>query len=152
MFRLSGWGWVMSAVLMMMTISAYGQKTTGEVNGQVTDTSGALLPHVSVKLTSSSTGLSRTVTSNDQGEYAFQEVPIGTYKIQVQAANFKTFVADQVVVNVSSTARVNAQLQAGGESETVQVVATAIQVQTDSGALGTIVDGTQVKVEWAQLC
>ena len=145
MIRFRGWLFVMSVALMIMVFPAYGQRTTGMVNGEVSDASSALLPHVSVKLTSSSTGLSRTVMTNDQGEYTFQEVPIGTYKIQVQAANFKTFVANQVVVDVSSTVRVNAQLQPGGESETVQVVATAIQVQTDSGALGTVVDGTQVK-------
>ena len=132
-------------VLVLMTIPALAQKTTGIVNGQVTDTSGAAMANTPVTLTSGSTGVSRTVNTNDQGEYSFTEVPNGAYSVEVHAPSFRPFVAKNVAVDVSSTARVDVKLQTGGASETVEVTASNVQVQTDSAQLGTVVDGTQVK-------
>lgn len=123
----------------------FAQKTSGIVTGQVTDPSGAAIPQATVTLKSTTTDASRTTKTNGSGEYRFEDVVNGMYRVEVTGSNFRRFVADNVNVDVSSTTRVDARLSLGNVSETVEVSAEAIQVQTDSGSLGTVVDGTQVK-------
>ena len=123
----------------------YGQKTSGIIVGQVTDPSGASVAGATVVLTGSATDSRRQVTTNSSGEYTFDDVAIGTYQIAVQTQSFRQFVTKGVIVNVATTTRADARLVAGSVSEVVTVSADAIQVQTDSGSLGTVVDGTQIK-------
>ena len=123
----------------------YAQQTTGGVVGTVTDSSGAAVPNVSVTLSSTATGFTRTVTSNGNGEYTITDVEPGTYKLTVNAPSYKAYVANNVQVNVATSNTVNAQMQVGGTSETVTVEDTNVAVQTDSAALGQVIDGTQVK-------
>lgn len=132
-------------VFAMVGSPLFAQKTTGSVNGQVTDPSGAAVPNATVTLLNSSIGVNRTVTTNGQGEYTFDDVRNGTYEVNVESASFQQFHTKGVIVNVSTATRVDAKLSVGNVSEVMTVSAAAIQVQTDSGALGTIVDGTQVK-------
>ncbi|GAC1421164.1 MAG: hypothetical protein NVSMB62_15850 [Acidobacteriaceae bacterium] len=139
--------WIPVALLIALSLGlpAYAQKTTGVVFGQVTDSSGAVLPNATVSLKNSSTGFSRDTSTNSTGEYRFEDIPNATYTIDVSSPSFRRFVADGVVVNVASLTRVDAKLTVGNVSETVEVSASAVQVETESGALGTVVDGTQVK-------
>lgn len=123
----------------------FGQRTSGSISGQVTDASGAAIPNATVTLVNKSLGINQTVTTNGQGEYTFPDVQIGTYEVDVTAPSFRSFAATGVVVNVSTATRTDAHLAAGGANETVTVSADQIQVQTESGSLGNIVDGTQVK-------
>ena len=83
--------------------------------------------------------------TTDQGSYSFQDVPIGTYQIDITAPSFQPFVTKNVQVTVASTTTVNAQLEVGGATQTVVVQESNIQVQTDSAALGSVISGTQVK-------
>ena len=129
----------------MLAAQAWGQRTSGSITGQVTDASGAAVPNATVTLINKSLGTNRTITSNGQGEYTFDDVQIGTYEVDVASTGFRTFAATGVVVNVATATRTDARLAAGGANETVTVSADQIQVQTESGSLGNIVDGTQVK-------
>ena len=130
---------------LLFVAPMFGQRTSGSISGQVTDASGAAIPNATVTLVNKSLGTNRTVTSNGQGEYTFDDVQIGTYEVDVTAASFQNYVATGVVVNVATATRTDAHLAAGGSNETVTVSADQIQVQTESGSLGNIVDGTQVK-------
>jgi len=121
------------------------QKTSGSITGQVTDPSGAAVPNASVRLLNPSIGLSRTVSTNNEGLYTFDDVQIGTYEVDVESSSFRKSVVNGVIVNVGTSTRSDAHLVAGNVSETVEVSAASIQVQTDSGSLGNIIDGTQVK-------
>lgn len=130
---------------MLFIAPAFGQRTSGSVSGQVTDASGASIPSATVTLINKSLGINRTITTNGQGEYTFDDVQIGTYEVDVTAPNFRNYAATGVIVNVATATRTDAHLAAGGANETVTVSADQIQVQTESGSLGNIVDGTQVK-------
>ncbi len=121
------------------------QQTSGSVTGQATDATGAAVPKATVTLVNNSTGFNRTTHTNDQGEYTFDDVPIGTYEVDVNAPSFQKEAVKDVAVNVASTTRSDLHLTIGNTTETVTVQANAIQIQTDSGALGNIIDGTQVK-------
>lgn len=111
----------------------------------VTDPSGAVIAGAQVAATNTSTGESRSTTSNDQGEFVFPEMPPGTYDLHVKHANFKEFVSRGVQLNVASTAVVNAALTLGSLSEQVTVEANPIQVETSSGAVGNVVEGKEVR-------
>lgn len=145
MIRLRNWLVVVGVALTLTVVPTYAQKTTGAVNGRVTGPTGAAVANASVVLKSSTAGFAHVVATNEQGEYQFEEVPNGVYDLEISSPTFKPFVSHHVPVNVASTARVDARLQSGSVAETISVTATDIQVQTDSGALGNVIDGAQVK-------
>ncbi len=133
------------AAAFLLWHPAQAQKITGTITGTVTDTSSAAVPGATVTVTNTATNKVHTVTTDSQGGYTVAELPESTYQINVKAANFKEFVTKGAVVHVATTTTVDAQLQLGSVSESVTVQANAIQVQTDSAALGAVVDGRQVK-------
>ncbi len=145
MNKLRSWLLTFCLTLLICCGSAWAQKSSGSVAGQVTDPSGAAVPNASITLTNPSNGTTRTTTSNSQGEYTFDDVAIGTYTITAAAPSFRKQTTNDVVVNVATATRADAHLTNGDVNETVTVTAAAIQVQTDSGSLGNIIDGTQVK-------
>ncbi len=91
------------------------------------------------------TGSSRTVITNQQGEYIAPELPGGAYTISVKAPGFKEAASTVVFLHVSSSQLLNIQLQVGSTSEQVMVNASAVQVQTDSAALGEVVNAEQLQ-------
>lgn len=137
----------LSTLLLALVCSgiALAQKSSGGVTGQATDATGAAVPNAAVTLVNKSTGFTRTAQTNGQGEYTFDDVPVGTYEVDVTAGSFQKQAIQGVIVNVASTARADVHLTNGNTTEVVTVEANAIQVQTDSGSLGTVVDGTQVR-------
>src|SRR5215212_7785375 len=86
------------AVLMTsMSAVALAQQTAGSIEGSVTDPTGAVVPAATVTAKSKATNLTRTVTSNDEGQYKLSQLPPDTYEVRVAAANFKTSVAREDV-------------------------------------------------------
>jgi hypothetical protein len=127
-----------------MATPLFAQKITGTISGVVSDPTGAVVPQATVTITNTETGLVRTVTTNEIGEYTAPDLPNGNYRITVKQASFKETVASNVELHVASTALVNIQLQMGNTTEQVMVEANAIQVQIDSAQLGEIVLAGQV--------
>ena len=123
----------------------YGQKTAGVIRGSVTDPSGAVVANASITVTNTATGASRTATTSTAGEYAVPDLDPGVYQVTIKAPNFKETVVNNVELHVSSTALVNAKLELGGATEVMEVSANALQVQTDSAALGEVIESGQVK-------
>ncbi|MDP9339149.1 MAG: TonB-dependent receptor, partial [Acidobacteriota bacterium] len=103
---------------------AAAQTTTGDINGDVTDSSGGTLPNVTVTAVNSDTGITRTATTSDTGSYTFAQLPIGNYKITVSAEGFKTVVSSAVVAT-GTTTRADIVLQIGQRNETVTVEGSA---------------------------
>ncbi|HEY0785337.1 MAG TPA: carboxypeptidase regulatory-like domain-containing protein [Acidobacteriaceae bacterium] len=130
---------------VLCVLPAPAQQTDGSIAGVITDTSGAALPNVSVVVTDPATGVSRTATTNQEGYYSVPNLAPGTYQVAASIASFKSSVTNHVQVDVATTNTVNVQLQVGAATEQVMVEDTAVQVQTESAALGQVIDGTQVK-------
>ncbi|MBW4028467.1 MAG: carboxypeptidase regulatory-like domain-containing protein [Acidobacteria bacterium] len=138
--------WFALLGLVAITLAAgYAQQTSGNITGNVTDTSGAALPNATVTVTNTGTKQVRTTTTNGQGEYQVPDIYGGNYEVTVTAPGFKKFTSTGVVVHTSTVTTVNAQLTLGQVSEQVTVQADAIQTQTESPELGAVVDGRQVK-------
>ena len=133
------------AAALLLWSQAYAQKITGAITGTVTDVSGAAVPGATVTVTNTATNKTYEVTTDSQGGYTVTELPESTYKVEVKATGFQNFITQGAVVHVATTTNVNAQLKLGSVSESVTVQANAIQVQTDTAALGSVVDGRQVK-------
>jgi len=131
--------------LFLLLAPVYAQKITGTISGTVTDPTGAVVANATVTITNIGTGLVRTVTTSETGEYIAPDLPNGTYRIVVNQPNFKEVVVDNIELHVASTAIANVQLQMGNIAEQVTVEANAIQVQTDSAQLGEVVESAQVR-------
>ena len=131
------------AVLMTSLSSvALAQQTAGAIEGTVTDPQGAVVPNATVTAKSKATNLTRTVTSNDEGQYKISQLPPDTYEVRAGAASFKTSVAPEVVVAVGTNAALDFKLEVGGATEEVTVVDSA-EAQIDrvdhkiAGVVGT---------------
>jgi hypothetical protein len=98
-----------------------GASTTGAINGKVSDNTGAVLPGVSVTISSPSMMGTQTTNTNDQGIYRFAAVPSGTYKIVFEMPGFATLSREGIVVTLGFTATVNVDLALASVQETVTV-------------------------------
>jgi hypothetical protein len=106
---------------------------------------GAAVPGAAVTITDIGTNEKHTAQSDSAGDYRFVSLVPAVYKVEVQKSNFKRFVRDRAPVQVSSTTRVDVALQVGEVTETVEVTTQAPLLQTDSGTLGTVVEGKTVE-------
>lgn len=122
------------------------QEITGTIRGAVTDSSGARLPGATVVVVNSNTGIeTRRLTTNSSGEYVAPLLPVGTYEIDVEGPGFKRYAERGVVVNVSDRLEKNLQLQVGDSSQTVEVNASQLGVQTDNANAESLISGEQVR-------
>src|SRR4029077_158324 len=123
---------LVSLIFVSVSSPLLAQQVTGTIKGVVTDPSGATIANATVDITNKATGLTRTVTTNTEGEYSAPDLPFGVYRVSVKQASFKESVTDNVDLHVSSSAITNIVLQLGSATETVTVEANEIQVQTDN--------------------
>ena len=112
------------------------QTATTSVRGVVTDKMGAIVRGVDVTVSESSIGFMQTHKTNGQGEYSFQQIPPGAYKIKVSAAGFSDQTTQaQLLVNQPAT--VNLSLSLGGENTTVEVTADSNALNATDATIGT---------------
>jgi len=133
------------AILLAFASSAWAQKTSGTIAGTVTDDSGALVAGASVTVTSVQTGASRSLQSNSTGSFSFEDLNPGIYHISVTKQGFKKVEANNVELHVSDITNVPIKLPVGALVETVEVEATPVQVETETGTVGNVVNGDQVR-------
>jgi hypothetical protein len=128
----------------MATVHAPAQTFYGSVVGSVTDPSGAAIPGAPVSLTNKGTADVRTSQTDGNGNYQFLNLVPGVYKVDVQQPGFKRLSRDQIEVRVDNATRVDAALEVGDVSQTMEVVAQTAQLQTESATLNQVVEGRQV--------
>jgi len=129
-------------LLFLMPAVSFAQNAT--IVGTVTDPSGAVMPNVNVTATNAATGWTRTIPTNDAGQYVVPDIQIGHYNIKAEASGFKVSEQKDVLLQVGDRLRVDFQMKVGTSSETVTVEANAIAVQADSGELSNVITGQQV--------
>src|SRR5215468_326494 len=134
--------WIASVAALMLPFSslAMGQSTGGRIRGTVTDQTGGAVAAVKVQLINESTHAIREVQSNENGEFIFIEVPVGTYEISAAQTGFKKYVRKGVPLNLNEVITVDVPLQLGGSTETVEVTGAPPVVDTTSTQLGAIVN------------
>jgi Carboxypeptidase regulatory-like domain len=123
--------------ILVAAASLSAQTFRGTILGTVTDPSGAVVAGAKVTVKNVGTGLERTTDTSADGSYALPELPIGTYRVTITQANFQTFVATGVTVDVAGERRVDAAMKPGQVSSTVEVSGDLLpQVETTSAELG----------------
>src|SRR5579862_2403614 len=130
-------------VLFACALPALSQNAS--VSGTVTDPSGAQVAEAAVSATNIATGVVTNGTSNSIGLFVFPTLPPGQYSFSAEHPGFRKAVVDGVTLDIGSAVTVNMALQIGQASETVEVLATAEQVNASNATIGDIVTGRQLQ-------
>jgi len=136
---------LISLCIVMFALTSMAQIQNGQFAGTITDPSGAAVANAKVTITSQATNLSFTTTTNQAGVYTAKELPVGTYKITVEAAGFKTFTDSGVVLNAGEIAKVDAKMSLGQTREVVEVTGQQVAVQTDDARLSSTITSEQIE-------
>lgn len=134
---------VVLTVGILLSSVAWAQ-ATAEISGRVTDQSGAVLPGVEVSVTQTETGAARGAVTNEAGAYNLTNLPIGPYRLEVSLPGFRTYVQTGIVLQVGDSAAINAVLEVGQVSETVEVQANAALVETRTTSVSQVIDNVRV--------
>src|SRR5690242_5060948 len=129
--------------LTFFSLIAFAQSDLGTISGFVKDPSGSTVPNAKVTVRNQS-GLDRQTNTNDAGYYAVTNIPPAEYTVTVEAAGFKKFESTNNKLDPSTTLTVDANLVVGAASETVEVTATAANLQTESASVQTNVTRQQI--------
>ncbi len=133
------------AFLFSSSVLVHAQDTTGKVTGIVTDASGAVLPNANVTVTNVATSASKQVTTNNSGFYQALQLPIGLYRVTVEAAGFeKTTIDSKTALQINETLRIDVQLNVGQVSSAITVESTGSQVETENSTIGATVTGQAI--------
>lgn len=117
-------------------------QTTAAIVGTVTDSSGAVVGSASVTVRNEATGLTRTVPTSDRGVYFSTALPIGVYTVTVESQGFKRKSITGLEIQVNQEARLDIALEVGAVTETVNVSGASSLLQTESAAVGQVIDNT----------
>jgi hypothetical protein len=133
-------------VSLLLSTSAFAQAvSTASIGGTVRDTSDAVLPGVTVTATQTENGLMRTGVTDESGGYLLTALPIGPYRLEFTLSGFRSYVQTGIVLQVNTNPTVNASLQIGDVSETIQVAAQAPLIETRRSGIGMVVENKRVE-------
>jgi hypothetical protein len=127
-------------VMMIARQAVLRADITGTILGTVRDASGASMPNVAITATNTETNLVQSTRSNTSGDYRFLALPVGTYRVEATQSGFRKYVADNVVLQVNQERRVDIAMNVGSLEQQVEVNANAVQVETTSTQLGTVIE------------
>ena len=135
-----------AALLLVLSGNLRAQNLTGEIDGIVRDSSGAVVPNATVTIKNTDQNLvERRVSSDEHGQYTAPLLVIGNYSVTAEATGFQTTTVSGVAVHVNQPVSVPVTLSLGTITQTVNVTANSVAPQTETAAAGTLIDGTQVR-------
>jgi hypothetical protein len=135
---------LLGLLFCVFSIGAGWAQTTGTIQGSVTDPSGALVPGASVTAAQSDTHITRTVTTNESGDYEFPALPVGRYTVSVQATGFKLARHTEIDVRLGHVTAVNVKLELGPVAQVVSAEASAPLIEIVSTQMGAVVNDKAV--------
>src|SRR5690349_22378351 len=142
MRKVDVFGLLLCLIVVLVPLTA--QTTTGSIVGTVTDPSGAIIAGATVTVTNQGTNIALKATTDPAGNYVVTPLAVGTYTVAVEAAGFKKSVRSDIPINVQDRVRVDASLEVGAVTDTVEVVAAAPMLQTDTSYLGQVVGSQEI--------
>jgi Carboxypeptidase regulatory-like domain/TonB dependent receptor len=131
---------VLLLAALLLPVSSRAQLYSGTVTGVVTDPSGATVPGAKVTLVDENKGYSFTGTTDSAGRYLVRSVPPGSYKIRVEAKGFQAQQETGVTLDVSQNISIDFAMKVGRASETVEVNAESVHLQTEDATTGQVVN------------
>src|ERR1035438_5055265 len=134
----------MTTVLVLIFLSAsaiFGQAVAiGSVSGTVSDQSGSIVPGATVHMTETDKGTVHTGTTDAEGHYTFNNLPVGPYRLEVSANGFKGYAQTGIILQVAENLTQNVSLQVGALTETVEVQAGASMVETRDSSISQVIE------------
>jgi len=117
-------------LVLIFALGANAQTFRGAINGTVTDPSGAAVPQAQVHAVDTATGIEHTTVTTSDGEFSFQDLPLGTYKVTVIATGFPNNTVDNVAVTAGSIYTLTVKLSMAQQTTAVEVSAAAVTIDT----------------------
>ncbi len=137
---------LLCACMLMVPASGFGQAVYGSLYGTVTDSSGGALPNATVTITDTNKNTSDEIKTNGAGEYRAEHLIPDTYSIKVTTNGFKTSETTGIIVYADSSLKVDAKLEVGGATESVEVNADAVPIlKTDRADVSTTFSQKEVQ-------
>ena len=133
------------ALCFLWTVNGMAQINRANLNGTVTDQSGASVPHAKVKVVSPNTGFARQVITDDSGVYSFPDLPVGTYDLTVSQEGFITYVEKGIQLFVGQSRTANAQLRVGAVAEKVEVQGQVEAIDSSNAENAGVVESEQIE-------
>ena len=132
------------ATLALFAAGVFAQTDRAILTGSVKDQSGAAIPEAKVFAVQTSTNTTATTVSTSTGDFTLPALMPGTYTLRVEKDGFKTFSGTGIILTAGGTTNVEAILQIGSDSESIEVTASAVQVQTENAKSATQVSNKMV--------
>jgi hypothetical protein len=143
--KYAGFG-VMLTTIIFLPLLALAQATTASIHGTVADPNGALLANATVTAVNTSTGIVNTQKTDHKGYFVFPDLHIGgPYSITVEDQGFQRFTTTGIMLDLSSALEVDAKLQIGTSSQTIQVNSTTVQVESSDVQLKNVVEAQEIE-------
>ena len=137
-------GSLLFAIVLLFTAAQILADVTASISGTVTDPSGSAVEGATVTATNVETQVVKEQTTNGQGFYSFQSLPLGKYNIEVHRDGFKTFVQTDIVLDVNDKKVIDVTLQVGQASEKIEVSSSALHVETANTQMGEVIEGKEM--------
>jgi hypothetical protein len=134
-----------ASLLALSACLAFGQVDRANLNGTVTDASGALIPNAKIQVTAPATGLQRDTVTGANGAYQIPGLPIGSYAVTISKEGFKTVQYKQVDLSVGQSRTLDAQMEVGALASQVEVVAEAAALNRVAAEIGGVIGAQQVR-------
>src|SRR5258708_8619769 len=134
-----------SLLLILCTAQTAFAQVEGSISGTIVDTSGAAVPGATVKVVSVETGLVRTLTTDERGNYRTLALPVGRYEVRAEKPGFQTAVRTGIALVVAQEAQVDLVLRIGDSKEQVTVSAEAPLIDVSTTPISGLVGEQQVK-------
>src|SRR5260370_9589135 len=137
---------LLAAVVLTLLASppAFADDVYAKIRGTVTDATGAVVAGVQITATNTLTGVTKSVTSQNNGLYEFVQLSVGTYTATATKSGFRTFKSIGITLVVNQVYDLTIPLAVGAVSETIEVTANPVQVQTDNTQQGTLISTQQI--------
>jgi hypothetical protein len=135
---------LLSQIILCAGARSEAQQTTASIRGKVIDASGAIVRNASITAVQVDTDFSRTAPSDSLGNFILVELPVGSYRLEAEAKDFRKFVQEGITLHVNQSASLTVQLAVGTTTQTVEVNANASMIEPTTTNLGTTVGDREV--------
>ena len=135
---------MLSLACLLSASNSFAQTGTASLYGKVTDQQGAVLPGVTVTVTSTAAAVTRSTVSDGTGNYQFLALPPGLYSIKVELTGFRTATRDSVELPVDVRTKMDVPMEIGAQTETIEVTSVISPLNTTDASLGNTISGRQV--------
>ena len=137
--------WLSLIAMVLLLAPVLRAQDNATITGTVLDASGAVVPNADISLTNPATGQIREAKSNEADHNRNTKQGVGTYSLTATATGFQKFTRTGIVLNVAQTLGVDVTLTIGSAEQSVTVESQALQVQTETSEVSTLISGEQVR-------